>query len=93
VNSGIPCPICGPTRWEVLRTTAQVNRVRRERRCMVCGYRLDTEERAIEIPATGSKTPTKLASKNDSEPLQFKKGQNHARRRIENQLIPAKTAG
>ena len=56
MSRGLSCPICGPARWEVLRTTAQVGRIVRERRCLTCGYRLNTEERPVKTSATRSAT-------------------------------------
>ena len=76
---GIPCPICGPTRWEVVRTTAQVNRVRRERRCLTCGYRLDTEERVIPKSATGSNETTENCLLDNPNPNNESRGQNATR--------------
>jgi len=46
MRRGIPCPICEGTRWKVCRTTARHLHVARYRKCIKCGHRIETEERA-----------------------------------------------
>ena len=52
---GIPCPGCGSSDNDVLRTTASSGYIVRRRECSTCRKRITTVERPIQEPnATGS---------------------------------------